>query len=275
MSEVNVAARPALAVCTNSNLAFFKPRSLVFSIAQENKVLRDFWNHRTRNFHSFNTTFKECITQLTSNQKVVAPLLLGPDSTSLPSPGWRGWSAECGLGIHRCSWAPPTLSNSLSYQISFPVLSLNISSCLDSPFLKIVYLRTTYFIWTSTQVSLLSGKALFKSIYLKRPTQPSVLNSLRSTLCLYHFTEIALIKVMTDASQGPSPGVSVASHPAEPIPFLLAILSWDSYIIQLWTFSRFYPSTFSMLSLENLTCMAEIKLILYHTCQIHTETLDF
>lgn len=79
VSEVNVAAQPALAVCTSSSLAFFKPQSSVFSTAQENKVLRVlFLEPQDSDFHSFNTTFKECITQLTSNQKLVAPLLLGP-----------------------------------------------------------------------------------------------------------------------------------------------------------------------------------------------------
>lgn len=143
------------------------------------------------------------------------------------------------------------------------------------------YLSTISFIWTSYRkfsfLQLKLGVSLFN---LKTPLYSSVSSScvtyqglsFASTILLrcsddgWHQWWMTLVRALHWA---------YLSYLAEPAPFLLTILSWDSYIIQLWTSPRFYSSAFFMLSLKSLKWLAENFESLLSEIHTIAQTLDF
>lgn len=196
-----------------------------------------------------------------------------------PHMGWGVCSAEKVCNCDSPFQLDPHNSTQPSFYLtSFPAWSLNIRSCwILFPWrwhcLPMSYLLHHNFSFLQVKFGLsLSNLAtpLFSSV-----------SSSYVTYWGLSFASIILPRCSGQGYewrlQGLLTGLSTASNLAESTPFLLTILSWDSFIIQFWTSPKFYPSTFSMLSLKSLTCMAGIKLILNHTCQTYTiaQTLDF
>lgn len=173
VSEVNVSDQPALAVCTSiyRSIALAAPwptsSPKAWSSALHKRTKSYFWNYRTQSFHNINTTFEECITQLTSNQKFMVPFLLG---------SWRHLTAftwlksvqhrKCRLGIYIAA-EPLQLSIQQSFLLDFLFCSFIKQKILfGCSFLKMVCLPQHHLLYLDliSQVFLPSVKAWFESI---------------------------------------------------------------------------------------------------------------